>query len=164
MPALPDQDREQLVVAQAHELDLLEDLALRARGHEDHGVAGELGEDLARVAQRGVEIVGVDVVALEELLALLGAHGADLEQGVDEEAQPLIGGHAAGRGVRLLEEAGLLEIAHDVADGRRREVDPGPARDGARADGVARGQVLLHDGGEDLAGTVVEVDDHRSWL
>ena len=55
--------------------------------------------------------------------ALLGARLGRLHHAVDEQPQPALGRHPPGRGVRMGEQAELLEILHDVADRGRRQVD-----------------------------------------
>ena len=53
-----------------------------------------------------------------------------------------VGRHAPGARVRLAQVAELLEIGEDVADARRRQVEPRPLGEGARADRLAAGHVL----------------------
>ena len=55
--------------------------------------------------------------------ALVLAEPAELQQAVDEEPQPGLGRQPPGRGMRREQQPRLLEIGHDVADGRRREVE-----------------------------------------
>ena len=59
---------------------------------------------------------------------------ARLQQRIDEEAIALVGGHAAGGGVRRANKAELLEVGHDVADGRRGRGQARLAGQGAGAD------------------------------
>ena len=160
LPALGDEDGEELPFAQAHELDVLEHVGLGARRHEHRRVRRQIGEHVGRFAERAVDVVAGDLIALRQLDALLLRERAHLEQRVDEEAQPLIGRHAPGRGVRLLEQARLFEIAHHVAHRGRRQVDAVAPRDRARADRLAGGEVLVNDGAEDLARAVVQIRHH----
>ena len=68
-----------------------------------------------------------------------------MQQAVDEQAQALVGGQAAGGGVRGEQQAGVGQVRHDVADGRRRQVHRQAARQGAAADRLAGLHVLLDD-------------------
>ena len=56
-----------------------------------------------------------------DLLALFLGEAAQLQQPVDEQAQAALGRQPAGRGVGRVEQPGLLQIRHDVADGGRRQ-------------------------------------------
>ena len=61
--------------------------------------------------------------------------------------------------VRARDEAHLLEICHDVADARGREVEPGIFGQGARADRLAVGDVALHQRFQQQLGAFVERGD-----
>ena len=78
-------------------------------------------------------------------LALVLGEFAEMQQPVDEQAQAEIGRQPAGRGMRREQQAGLGQVRHDVADGRRRQVHRQPARQGAAADRLAGFDVLLDD-------------------
>ena len=65
------------------------------------------------------------------------------QQPVDEVAVPGLGRHAAGRGVRVLQQPQLLEAGELVPDRRRPPVEAGGERLGAH--GRAAGEVLLDD-------------------
>ena len=68
---------------------------------------------------------------------------AELQQAIDEQAETLVGGEPAGRGVRGEQQAGVREVRHDVADGSRGERHGQAAGKGAGADGFAGGDVLF---------------------
>ena len=69
--------------------------------------------------------------------ALLVGEVAELHEGVDEEAQALLRRQPAGRDMRRVDEAEMLEVAHHVADGGRRQRRRQHARQVARADRLA---------------------------
>jgi hypothetical protein len=97
---------------------------------------------------------------LLDLVQVLRLQLPDHEQGVDEEA--VAGGrrHAPGGGVRAGDEAELLEIGHHVADGGGRKIEPGVARQGARADRLAFGNVALDQRLEQDLGALVQHGNH----
>ena len=86
------------------------------RGHLDH-----------RVALRVVDAV------LDRAPVVLG-DVAPVEQAIDEGAQPLLGGHAARRRVRLLDQAERAELGQRGADRRRGELLQQQVGDVLRAD------------------------------
>ena len=75
---------------------------------------------------------------------------------VDEEPVALVGRHPAGAGVRLAEEALLLQHGHVVADGRGRHRDAGGLGHVTRPHRLRGVDVLLHDGTEDGGFAVIE--------
>jgi hypothetical protein len=75
---------------------------------------------------------------------------------VDVEAVGGVGGHAAGRGVRLHQVAQLLEVGHRVADGGRRETLDVAARDRPRADRLPGLDVLRDDCEQHLPVPLIE--------
>ena len=81
-----------------------------------------------------------------------GAERLRFEQEIDVEAVAAVGRDAAGRGVRLLDEAFLLEPRQDVADRGRRHAEPGRAHEERRGDGLARRDVFAHKRGQHAAG------------
>ncbi len=93
--------------------------------------------------------------------ALLGAHRAHLHQGIDEEAQAQVGGHAAGTGVRREDQTRLFQIHHDIAHRGRGKTVGQDARDGARAHRLAGLQIGVDQPPEDVARTLVEAGDTR---
>ncbi len=91
-----------------------------------------------------------------DFLDLLVVQGLELEQRVDEEAVALVGRNAAGGGVRRGDEAQILEVGHDVADGGRGEAQARIARQGSRADGLPVANVILDQGLEQQLRPLVE--------
>ena len=81
---------------------------------------------------------------------------ADLHQRIDEEAQAELGRQPAGRGMRRIDQAELLEVRHHVADRGGRQRHREDARQIARADRLAGRQVALDDLAENLARALVE--------
>ena len=84
---------------------------------------------------------------------------ADLHQGIDEKAQAEFGRQPAGRGMRRIDQAELLEIRHHVAHRGRRQRHRDQARDVARADGFAGRQIALDDLTKNVARTLVELGE-----
>ena len=76
-------------------------------------------------------------------------------ESVDEQAVALVGGHAAGAGVRLGDVPLLLEHRHVVADGGRGHAEVVPFGEGLAAHGVVGGDIVLDDGPEDLKAAFV---------
>ena len=94
-----------------------------------------------------------------DVLALFLAEAAQLQQPADEQAEAALGRQAAGRGMRRIEQAGILQIRHDVADGGRRQRHGEPARNRARADGLTRFHVGVDDVAQDFARPLVEIGE-----
>ena len=95
----------------------------------------------------------------------LGAGHAQLqrarrEHGVDEQAVAARRGNAARAGVRAGDESQLFQVGHHIADGRRRQVQPGGARQRARTHRLAFRDVALDQGLEQGLGAVVQHDFH----
>ena len=80
---------------------------------------------------------------------------------VDEEPVAARGRDPAGAGVRARDQAELLEIGHHVPDRRRRQLETARARERARADRLAVGDVALDQGLQEGLGTLVK---HRFQL
>ena len=96
--------------------------------------------------------------------ALVDGKIADLEERIDEEAEPELGRQAPGGGVRRVDEAELLEVGHDVADRGWRKGARQQPRDVARADRLAGLEVLVDDALEDFARAPVEPLQGRALL
>jgi cytidyltransferase-like protein len=117
--------------------------------HDHGGVARDVGQQVRGLAE---ELVEPAVGSVEELAHAGGVTGVEHSVGGDrihEEAVALVGGHTAGRGVRLGEIALLLEDGHLVADRGGRDIDRGHPGHVGGPDGLAGGHVLLHDGAQD---------------
>ena len=149
-PGLADQHRQHPVLAQPHELDLAHRIGPRRRGGHHAGVlregveeiggAGEQAGDVGRVGGEGGDAV-----------ALGGAGRAHLEQGVDVEPVGLGGGDAPGGGVRLLQQAERLEVAHDRAHRGRRALQAVARVERLRGHRLAGLDVVLDQGAQDVA-------------
>ncbi len=61
-----------------------------------------------------------------------------------------------------MQETGILEVGHDVADGGRRELHAEPTRHRAAADRLAGFDIGFDDVPEDFAAALVELCDHGS--
>ena len=105
------------------------------------------GDDLLRRATLQGLFQFVPLPCLERL------HG---EQAVDEQAVAAGGWYASGRGVRTGDEAGLLEIGHDIADRRRRQVEAGKFRKCPRTDRLTILDVMFNQGFEQGTGAIIE--------
>ena len=134
-----DEHRDQLAVAQRHELDALEPL-LVGIGRDDHrGVLREIARAGATRAARPRR-ASAPMTRSRISSRSRGDRPRTLSSESMKNRRPDVGRHAARRGVALLEQAQLLEVGHHVAHGRRRQPEIVAARDRARADRVAAGR------------------------
>jgi hypothetical protein len=76
---------------------------------------------------------------------VLFAEIAELQQPIDEKPQTPIRRQATGRGMRRVEQPGLGEIGHDVADGGGGKRQRQAAREGAAADRLTGFHILFDD-------------------
>ena len=149
-----DDDQQDALGPQGHKLEVLEGSVPQARVFDDGELAGQLGQcphgaghDLLQVDRPGQERGDGGPLGRRE-----GLDAGDL---VDEEAVALLGGHAPGRGVRLVDVALVLQGRHVVADGRRGHAQPVALHEGLGPHGLARAHVVGDDGGQDLETSVV---------
>ena len=158
LAVLRDQNDQRAFGLEPHEFDMLEPL-IRLRGEHHAGGAAKSREQTRSFGQHRLDRLrlarGRDL-RLDRLAVVLGEI-ADLHQGVDEEAQPHLGRQPAGRGMRRVDEAELLEIRHDIAHRGRRQGHRQNARQIARADRLAGRQIALDHLAEDFARTLVEL-------
>ena len=144
-----DRDRDPGARPEPDDLHRADGRALGRRGDDDRRVVGEVGEQLTGVVEHLLECAvgpGEEVAHLH----LLGRRQQSLRrEGVDEEAVALVGGNAAGAGVRLGQIPVALEDGHLVADRRRADVEIGGAGDHGRADRLGRLDVALDHRPED---------------
>jgi hypothetical protein len=142
---------------QLDELDVLE-RHLVLGGEHKASSARHAGEHLAGLGQHvlhgGAAARRADLRL--DAPALLLRQVAKLHEGVDEEAQAFLRRQAAGGDMRRIDEAELFEVAHDIADGGRRQRGRQHARQIARADRLAVEQVGIDDAPEDFARAHVE--------
>src|SRR5262249_17350358 len=80
----------------------------------------------------------------------------DDEQAVDEKTVTLGRRHPAGGGMGARDEAHVLEIGHDVANRRRRQLEPGLPRKHARTYRLSVGDVALDQCLEQVLGTWIQ--------
>ena len=141
----------------AHEFDLLEARVLFG-GQHDARAACEVREQASCLRDGAFKspLVGGGACVGLDPCPLLAGEAAELQQGVDIEAQAELGGQAPGAGVRCVDQAEFFEILHDVADRRRRKRDRQQLGDHARADGFAVAQVAVDDPTENFARASVE--------
>ena len=133
-------------------------------GEHDAGAARQARQGLARLGQQRLDApAGIGGLHLRlDLPPLLDREVADLEQRIDEEAEPELGRQPPRRGVRGIDQAEALEVGHDVADRGRRQRHRQPPADVARADRLAGAEIGLDDLAEDLARTAVEILQRRT--
>ncbi len=141
-----DQNHQHAPLRQTQKLDVPKHAD--ALGHPHHpDEMRQAGEQLRRLVDhqarlfalqggRGHGIDGLHVVA------------AGSEHGVDEQAVAARRGHPASRGVRAGDQAELFQVAHHVAHGGRRQLQPGRAREGARTHRLAVGNIAFNQGFE----------------
>ena len=84
-------------------------------------------------------------------------HGLNGYQAVHEEAQSTVRGHASGGGVGTGHQAPVFEVGHDVAHGRGTDREFGGRRQRLGANGVAFGQVVLHEHLEQMLGALTDL-------
>jgi hypothetical protein len=126
------------------------------RGGERHAkAAGDEGEDVRGAFQ--ILLAGADAgEAPFDLLETFGSKDRDLRSAaemLDVKAKRACGGDAAGGGVRLIEQAGIAERGHDVADGGGTHaiLVAEVTREGLRRDRLTGSDVRLDDGRQDVA-------------
>ena len=145
---------------QRDELDVADRAFGFRREHQAGGLrqAGQhgagLGQRVLETAARGGERGG-------DRLAFVLGQFAEMQQAIDEQAQALVGGQPAGGGVRGEQQAGVGQVGHHVADGRRRQVHRQPARQRAAADRLAGLDVLLDDLAQNRGGAGIEPGRQR---
>jgi len=139
-PSWRDDDQQDATGRQSQELDLPEQRRAAWRHHHP-GEMRQAGqhrgggcEHLLRLARAQTALDPRGLLDLERL---------HLEQCVDEQAIAPWGRHPPRGGVRTRDQAELLEIGHHIADGRRRQVDAGMARQRARAHRLTVSDVAL---------------------
>ncbi len=150
-----DDDQQDALLRQAHELHLAERLA-PARRHDHAGKAREVRQ---RVRGGGDHPLRPQLLPAQLALDLAGQRGqfgrhlhraalqrARREHRIDEQPVPARRGNPAGRRMRAGDEPHFLEVGHHIADGRRREIETRVLGQGARAHGLAFGDVALDQG------------------
>ena len=128
---------------------------ISVRQGNDAGHVGEMRQYLGcRFDQHLRFEIRVQPVA--ELLDLTLVQRAYMQQTVDEEAQPAIGGNAPGRRMRRPNQAMPLELGEHVAHGGGTDFDPGLRGKATRRHRRALGNIVLHQQLEDPLGARIE--------
>ena len=131
---LRNHHRQRLGRLELDELDMLQGGFALGRQHQT-GAARQAGEHLAGLGQHVFER-GAAACSFHLRLddpALFVGQIANLHEGIDEKAQPLLRRQPAGRDMRRVDEAEVLQIAHHVAHRRRRQRLREHARQTSRA-------------------------------
>ena len=156
-PVGGDDDRHHDVRLQQQHLHVAHGGRFDRRRRHERQQSRELREHVRRRLERGLELVPL----LGELERKRRRPRLEaLEQAVGEEPVAVVGRHAAGRCVRMREEALPLELGELAAHGRRRDVQARPLDERLRCDRLAGRDVLLHDEAEDLALSLRQLDLH----
>ena len=129
------------------------------RGQHHRRRTGQAGEPGQGFPQGGLDRLGAadgGQLALDRLPLSL-REIAQLHYGIDEESQAEFGRQPAGRGMRGIDQAELLQVGHDVAHRGRRQRHCDQARQIARPDRLAGRQITLDDLPKNLARALVEL-------
>ncbi len=132
-------DDHDLGLQQQH-LDVPHDRRLEWRRRDEREQVRDLRERIRGRLEGSVDLVP-DGFEVEQQLARASIER--LEQAVDVEPVAEIGRHAPGGGMRVRQEAELLELGQLVPHGRRRHLHPAAAREGLRTDGLPDREIVL---------------------
>ena len=143
-----DDDEDEPGAAERHQLDVPDAAALERGVLDERDLPGDLRQESHRARHHVVEVDRL-VQELVDRSALGRAQRLDPRQAVDEQPVAEVGGHATGAGVRLGDEALVLEGSHVVADGRRRDAEVVALHERLRSHRLMRGHVVLDDGPKD---------------
>ena len=138
------------------------DAGLADGRHHYPRAAGQAREHGARLVERIVEGAAVGREPRFDATTVLFRDVADLQKTVDEQAQPGVGGHAPGAGVRRAQESQLREILHGIADRSGREVHAASG-DRPRAHRIAGLEIGLDDPTENIAGPGIQFGEAGAW-
>ena len=117
------QDEQHPPVRDRHQLQVREHLLVsRGAGHHRGGVVRHAGERLGNAHGQIVHLMKPPVKAAVDELRLLLAQRQGPQHLIDVQAVGLVRWDASGGGVRGVEVAQLLQVAHLVADGGRGEL------------------------------------------
>jgi hypothetical protein len=136
-----DEDQQHAPLGQPQEFQVAERRLAPLGRHHHAGELRQLRQEPCRGTDQLLRTVG-DEFALEPVDLLLVQRLGD-HQAVDEKAITLGRRDAPGGRVRAADEAHLLQVRHHIADGRRRQLQPGMARQRARADRLPVADVAL---------------------
>jgi hypothetical protein len=118
---LTHHDHERAARAEADELDVPQ-LFVGPRRHDQGGAMRQPAQQARGLLQH---LVGAEAGRLAlrfDVRTLVARQVADFQDAVDEQPQPRLRRQPARRGVRRIQQPQLLEIRHDIADRRRRQV------------------------------------------
>ena len=122
-------------------------LHAQRRGRHEREEPRRLRQHLGRRLERGFDLApGLAQMQVEAGRLRLEA----VEQRPRVVAVPMVGRHAAGRRMRMGEEADVLELGQFVPHGGGRDPHARPCDQALRPHGHPRGHVLLDDPHEDL--------------
>ena len=133
---------------QAQKLDMPENRAAPRCHHHAHKLR-QAGQQVGRVGEHFLRLVGGQRL-LAKALRLHRQHG------VHKQAVAPRRGNASGRGVGADDQAQLLQIGHDVADGGGRQLQAGRLGQGAAAHRLPVSDVALDERLEQHLGAVVK--------
>ena len=149
-PAPQGEHHQDPLARDLHQFQPLEHDVLEGRRHGHAQFLGQHAEHLRGAAEQLVHRVsGAREFVLQGLPCLV-AGWREVHQAVHVDPVGQVGGDAAGRGVRMVEQPLVLELAHDVAHRGRRHAQPEAMRDGPAAGGLRRLDVGLDDRLEDV--------------
>ncbi len=150
-----DDDEQHALVREAEEFDVAQHRSVPAWRDDDAGEVRQVREKLRRGGDDAVRVVGKELAL--DLQALDFLHRPHGEERIDEQAIALGRRHAPRGRMRARDEAHLLEVGHDVANRRGRELERGEARERARADRLPVDDIALD---EDLEEVLRAFVDH----
>ncbi len=144
-------DSQHLLVGQPLKVHMLQRVALRRRRTDGHAHAvRDQRQHMRSALHELLQVLGSLQRALDQ--ALVGRRESSLaRQLLHIKTIGMRGRYASGRGVRLLQKSRVGQVGHDIADGRGAQVLAIGARQRTRPHRLARGDVGLHDGGQNLA-------------
>jgi hypothetical protein len=150
------EDRDDPAPLQPHELEVLDHDGAELRRQRHADVMGEPRELTRRLAQQLRQLAARAQERLVDRLRVGRAHANGAHELIHVESVRAVGRYAPRRGVRLREQAALLEVGHDVADRGGGEVELRLLRERPAPDRLPRHDVRLDHGLQDLALARVE--------
>src|SRR5205814_1442315 len=124
----------------------LEDCVVEPRAERNAELLGDNAQALGGAPQNSFDGRPSSRDLGSETAALVGGGSADRNQRIDIHPVRHIGRHTARRGVRMEEVALLLEVAHGIADGCRRNAEPELVGKTSRAGRLSRFDIRLNYG------------------
>jgi hypothetical protein len=149
--------RQQLTVAHLDELQVLDHIAVRTRGLNHDRQMAELAQHPGGPLHHLGHVAGGRRHPFPDVVLLAGGQAADAQEHVDVVPQAPFGRQAAAGGVGVPQEADLFQLAHDRANGGRRNVQPVAPRDRLRTDCLAGCEIFGHDGVQDFLGPCANI-------